>query len=240
MSATEINIMAIIVAGGSGRRFGSGLPKQYCLLEGRPVVMHTIERMRQILKQYSCEDNIILAIHPECLDLWENLCRKHRFESPRVVFGGDTRWQTVRNSLESLSSDFEGIVLVHDAARPLIFHEVAQRLIDALKAGADGAVPAVAVSDSLRMLPVGSEDNPYGSHAVDRSLFLSVQTPQAFDSRLLRLAYCRPYCEEMTDDASVMELAGFDRIATVEGDPRTLKITHPADIATVTFYLRNL
>lgn len=231
--------MAVVVAGGSGRRFGGELPKQYCLLEGRPVVMHTIERMRRALLPYGCADNVVLAIHPDCKELWDDLCREYRFESPRVVFGGETRWHTVSNSLQTVPDGFDGIVLVHDAARPLVSPEVTGRLVEAVMAGAQGAVPVVAVTDSLRRVAEDADD-AFGSSSVDRSLFRAVQTPQAFDCKLLRIAYSRPYRDVMTDDASVMELAGFDRIATVEGDARTLKITHPADIATAAFYLTSI
>ena len=231
-------ITAVIVAGGSGRRFGSDLPKQYCELEHRPVVMLTIERMREALNRYSCADNIILAIHPDCHELWESLCQRHGFQSPQITYGGATRWQTVRNSFEAIVDDFDGIILVHDAARPLLYADVVDRLVEAVESGAQGVVPGVAVSDSLRQTADDSDD-PFGSRAVDRSRFRAVQTPQAFDADLLRRAYRMPYNDRMTDDASVMEFAGFDRIATVEGDPRTLKITNPADIATVAFYLRN-
>lgn len=239
----QCKVLAIIVAGGSGLRFGGEMPKQYCDLDGRPVVMHTIEQMRLALQRLntdgpaSVDDNVILAIHPDCQELWQKLCLQHHFRSPRVVFGGATRWQTVSNALQSIPESFDGIILIHDAARPIINPQVVKDLVAAVEEGCDGAVPAVKVTDSLRQ--VAECPDTAGSKAVDRNLFRAVQTPQAFDSGRLRQAYSLPYQTIMTDDASVMEIAGFNRIALVEGDERTLKITHPADIATVAYYLRN-
>lgn len=209
------------------------MPKQFCDLCGRPVVMLTIDRVR---KSLPAESNILLVVSEPMIGLWKDLCRVHSFESPEVIVGGSTRWQSVRNAIGAICvPDKPGdVILVHDAARPLISPAVVGNLIEAIAAGADGAVPTVAVTDSIRLV---NQDGT--TTAVDRSLYRAVQTPQAFPAETLRRAYSLPYSPLMTDDASVCEAAGFTNIVIVEGDHRTLKITHPADMATVAHFMNN-
>lgn len=226
-------IFCIIVAAGTGSRFGADLPKQFCDLNGLPVVMHTINRLRASLPSGS---ELLLVISDQMRSLWDELCRRHAFESPRLVSGGATRWQSVANALSVLPDDdatADRVVMVHDAARPFVTKEVVDRLAEAVTVGGgDGAVPAVAVTDSMRIL-----GNDSTSSAVDRSRYRAVQTPQAFKLSTLKKAYLTSYSPAMTDDASVCEAAGMTAITMVEGDHRTLKITHPADMATVTYYM---
>ena len=221
------DIAIIIVAAGNGSRFGSELPKQYCQLGGRPVVMHSIERFRLFLP----DARIVLVLSEDRIDFWKNLCREQGFISPQVVSGGKTRWESVKNALESLDQEVK-TVMVHDGARPLVSRDVLCRLIDCLDKGAEGALPVIPLTDSIRQL------NPDGSsNAVDRSRYVAVQTPQAFPLHLLKESYRQPYCGTMTDDASVMEAAGHFDIRLVEGDEATLKITRPADILIAGLYL---
>ncbi len=211
----------IIVAAGSGSRFGSELPKQFCRLGGLPVVMHSINRFRE----YLGDARIVLVLSPDRMEYWKELCAEYSFTSPDVVAGGRTRWESVKNALSILDS-LLGTVLVHDAARPLVSRRVVDNLLDELDNGAEGALPVLPMTDSLRHL------NPDGSsNAVDRSRYVAVQTPQAFPLRFLADAYNQPYCGTMTDDASVMEAAGHFDIRLVKGDEATLKITRPIDLA---------
>lgn len=183
--------------------------------------MHAINALRHALPEASCA--IVLAA--DRVDFWRELCREHRFDSPAVIVGGDTRWQSVKNALDAAPAEAE-VVAIHDGARPLPSATVIQAVTDALtEPTVHGAVPAVAVTDSLRM--VTSE----GSKPVDRSLLRAVQTPQVFRAELLRRAYQLPYQPTFTDDASVMEAAGFSAIALTPGSPDNLKITNPRDIA---------
>lgn len=222
-------IYAIIVAAGSGSRFGSALPKQFCRLMGRPVVMTAIDRIRQAVPGV----DVRLVLSEAFMDLWQAMCREAGFASPQTVAGGDSRWASVRNALETIPhSGGDAVVMVHDAARPLITRHVADRLLEALADGHDGAVPCVAVVDSIRHLrPDGS------SVAVARSDYRCVQTPQAFMLEDLRRAYAMGYSPEMTDDASVMEAAGMKDIALVDGDDVLMKITRPGDLECVERYL---
>lgn len=226
---TDCHIRFIIVAAGSGSRFGHDLPKQFHLLGGRPVLMTTIERVREAAPHSS----IMLVLSREHEDLWQSLCREHSFDSPVIVYGGATRWESVRNALQAITDCTDNeIVMVHDGARPLLHASVVRALERKIQSGADGAIPAVPVTDSLRVItPEG------GSESVFRSDFRAVQTPQAFPLRLLRQAYDCPYSPLMTDDASVVEAAGLRDIRLVEGSPDTLKITRPADLAAAEYIL---
>lgn len=211
----------IIVAAGSGSRFGAALPKQFCMMGERPVVMETIDRMRR----FGGEDaEVILVISPEMDGAWRQMCAERGFLSPAVVYGGATRWESVRNALAHPAAAAASVITVHDGARPLLTAPLLARVLD-IAPDAAGNIPAVAVTDSLRRIGPGGS-----SAAVDRSEFRAVQTPQAFRGDLLRRAYRLPYSPEFTDDASVMEAAGFTRLDIVEGHPANIKITHPGDI----------
>lgn len=185
------------------------------------MVMHAIEALRHTLPQASCA----IVLSSDRVNFWHKLCRHHQFDSPAVVIGGDTRWQSVRNALDAAPADAE-LVAIHDGARPLPSSALILAAANALSEPAvQGAVPAVAVTDSLRMV------TDSGSQPVDRSLLRAVQTPQVFRATLLQQAYQLPYQPSFTDDASVMEAAGFTAITLTPGSPDNIKITNPRDIA---------
>ncbi|MDE6100566.1 MAG: 2-C-methyl-D-erythritol 4-phosphate cytidylyltransferase [Paramuribaculum sp.] len=217
----------VIVAAGSGSRYGSELPKQFCLLEGEPVVVHAIRRFHQSVPFAQ----IIVVVAADRKEFWENLSRENNIDYTQTAIGGKTRWESVRNALEMIDDSTETL-LIHDGARPLVESEVIYRLLDAIKGGAEGALPVMPMVDSLRKL------TEKGSMAVDRSLYQAVQTPQAFSAALLKSAYRLPYSPVMTDDASVMENAGHMKMALVDGSEKTLKITRPIDMEAASFYLR--
>lgn len=219
------HIYNIIVAAGSGSRFGAELPKQYCLLNNRPVLMHTIENMREALPN----SHILLVLNKDFVDYWAELCDTYSFKSPKVVVGGDTRWQSVKNAINEIPLTAR-IITVHDGARPIIDKNMVKRLIDALD-DACGAIPVVAVTDSLRLMKNSS------SRPVDRALYHAVQTPQAFHAKILVEAYSLPYDATFTDDASVVAALGND-VVLVEGDTYNIKITHPLDIEIAQLYMR--
>ena len=219
------HIYNIIVAAGSGSRFGAALPKQYCLMNGRPVLMHTIENMRRALPQ----SQIVLVLNRDFVDYWTELCVKYSFISPKVVEGGDTRWQSVKNAIDEIPADAQ-VITVHDGARPIVSPAMVERLISALD-DAVGAIPVVSVTDSLRQIVES------GSSPVDRSLYKAVQTPQAFHADKLIEAYSLPFDATFTDDASVLAALGYD-VALVEGDTYNIKITNQLDIEIAQLYLR--
>ncbi|MBR3766018.1 MAG: 2-C-methyl-D-erythritol 4-phosphate cytidylyltransferase [Muribaculaceae bacterium] len=219
------HIYNIIVAAGSGSRFGAALPKQYCLMNGRPVLMHTIENMRVALP----DSHIVLVLNKDFVDYWAELCEQYSFESPCVVVGGDSRWQSVKNAIDTIPDDAE-VITVHDGARPIVDRMMVERLIAALN-DAPGAIPVVSVTDSLRQV------NEQGSVPVDRALYKAVQTPQVFQAEKLIEAYSLPFTPTFTDDASVMAAMGYE-VALVEGDTYNIKITNPIDIEIAQLYLR--
>ena len=220
--------LAIIVAGGSGTRFGAQLPKQFLELKGRPILMHTIEAFGHC---GDCSFDIVVTLPADQMDLWQQLCHKYGFDLPhRVVPGGETRWHSVKNALDSIQdiNDVD-IIAVHDGVRPLVTVELIGRTIETARR--DGAaIPVVTLNDSVRQ--VKGEI----SHALDRSTLRAVQTPQAFDARLLHDAYSLPYQPTFTDDASVVECAGH-LVTLVEGDPHNMKITRPMDLALAEYLL---
>ena len=214
----------IVVAAGSGSRFGGDLPKQFCLLSGKPVLEHTIEVFRRALP---CAD-ITLVLSPWGRDYWHDYCERAGYVSPAVVIGGDTRTRSVASALETLAlahvSEHD-VVLVHDGARPLVPGAVIHRVAEAVDDRC-GAVPVVLPVDSLRI--VSGEE----SRTVDRSAYRAVQTPQGFPFGPLYEAYRHALLADgtFTDDASVYEAArGVVRL--VPGSPLNLKITNPDDIA---------
>ena len=224
--------IAIIVAGGSGTRFGAQLPKQFLDLGGKPILMRTIEVFELAL--IDSDHDIIVTLPEEQMGLWHDLCREHGFTVPhRVVPGGETRWHSVKNALDSIS-DLAGVdvIAVHDGVRPLASAQLIDRcLTTARRQGS--AIPVVPLNDSVRQMDADGR-----SRALDRSSLRAVQTPQVFDARLLMEAYRQPYDPTFTDDASVVERHGHD-VTLVDGDPVNLKITRPMDLVVAEYLLNN-
>lgn len=219
------NTYAIIVAGGSGTRMQAIVPKQFLLLNGRPVLMYTIEAFNQS----AYRPQIILVLHPNFHTYWQELCRGHQFTIPhQLVSGGETRFHSVKNGLELV--DDAGIVAVQDAVRPL----TGVSIIDAAYAQAQeygNAVTAVKSRDSVRSLRNGR------SASLLRDEIYLVQTPQTFKAIVLKKAYLQPFNEGFTDDASVAEKDGAT-IHLTEGSYTNLKITYPEDIAIAEMLLK--
>ncbi len=223
---SENDILHIVVAGGSGSRFGSDLPKQFCDLDGRPVLMETIDRLRR----YGRGGKVVAVINRDMRHLWEEMCREHGFEIPPMADGGATRFHSVRNAIEAFGVGARWIT-VHDGARPNVGEAVISGVLDALESGAKAVVPAIPLTDSVRMVCAG------GSSAVDRGYLRAVQTPQGFDGELLRRAYSADYREEFTDDASVVE-ASDASVTLTAASPYNIKITHAPDIDVVRLYMK--
>ncbi|MDE5930325.1 MAG: 2-C-methyl-D-erythritol 4-phosphate cytidylyltransferase [Muribaculaceae bacterium] len=231
MDGNTVREHIIIVAAGTGSRFGASVPKQYCSLAGEPVLLHTLRCLSRIMP----DAGQILVISEEMESLWLDLCRRYGFDSPDYVFGGPTRFHSVKSAIDRLEQYAapDDYVFVHDAARPIVRIEVIDRLRESLAAGmSPGCVPVVAMSDSLRrILSDGT------TQAVDRSLFRAVQTPQAFRMKILAEAYRQQFDSLFTDDASVVERYTDRHIDTVEGSPDTLKITNARDLTFVSTLL---
>lgn len=213
----------IIVAGGSGSRFGSAVPKQFLELAGKPVLMLTIDAFEQALAQKSHEITVVL---PQAqIGYWQQLCKSYGFATAhKVVAGGNTRFESVKNGLGSFGSfAAEDLVAVHDGVRPLVTPRVIADTF-AMAAEKGSAIPVVRVVDSVRLL---GDDGK--SEAMDRSKLRAVQTPQTFNAQMLSAAYDVDYDPLFTDDASVFERAGHE-VWLCYGDERNLKITHKLDL----------
>lgn len=217
---------AIIVAGGSGTRMEAEFPKQFMLLNKKPVLLYSIEAFYS----YSNEIRLILVLHPDYIRHWKKLCVDFRVNIPvQVVVGGSTRFQSVKNGLSAV--DNVGLVAVHDAARPLINPSFVKKLfLEAEKSGS--SVPGIAINDTIRQFDGKT------SVQLDRNALRAMQTPQVFKVSELQSAYKQSYTELFTDDASVMQLAGYTLNIT-EGLPINLKITYPHDIVLAEAILAN-
>lgn len=208
---------ALIVAGGIGNRMKGTIPKQFLELEGRPVLMHTFDCFRN----YDPEIKFILVLPGNQFEFWKDLCGKYQFQiKHKLVFGGKTRFQSVKNGLELISE--EGIVFIHDGVRPLVSKRTIHNCYNAAMATGN-ALPVIPVTESVRFAD-SNKNKP-----VDRSKYFLVQTPQTFQSMLIKDAYNHATANNFTDDASVLEQYG-QSIKLVEGNRENIKITWPEDL----------
>ena len=207
----------IIVAGGSGRRMGGALPKQFMMLDNEPILARSINRMHEALPAAE----IVVVLPEEHVELWKNLAARFDVARHKIALGGKERFHSVKNGLAALSDEV-AIVGIHDAVRPLASKKLIIKLF--LEAENNTAViPVVAPIDSYRIV---EGDN---SRIIDRSVLRMVQTPQVFQAEALRKAYEQPFSSTFTDDASVMEAAGH-KVTLVEGERENIKITTPSDM----------
>ena len=210
----------IIVAGGKGQRMGSSVPKQFLLLCGKPVLMHTIEAFHS----YSTSLEIILVLPEEQQTHWKELCEEYGFTTPHtVVSGGSTRFESSRNGISVIPDDADGVVGIHDGVRPLVSAAVIDRCYESARENY-ATIPVMPLTDTLRF--VG--ESGCGRNVL-RSDYVIVQTPQVFDIALAKRAFSLPYKESFTDDASVVEDLGC-QVSVVEGCRENIKLTTPFDM----------
>jgi 2-C-methyl-D-erythritol 4-phosphate cytidylyltransferase len=217
---------ALLVAAGAGARLGLDRPKAFAPLAGRPLLAESLDR----LDRCPWVDAIVVAAPPG----WEEpvILLSEELAAEKVVScvtGGATRAESVRLALADVTDDAL-VVLVHDAARPLLEDAVVERVLGPLSEGYDGVVPALPIPDTVKRV----EGNVV-VETVDRGSLVAAQTPQAFLAHSLRTAVRGPL-EDATDCAALVERAG-GRIAVVEGDPRLLKVTTAADLELVASWL---
>jgi len=217
---------AIIVAGGSGKRMHSAVPKQFLLLNGIPVLMHTINAFHHSQTQ----PQIVVVLHPDSHSYWNELCAEHNFTIPhQLINGGEARFHSVRNGINAIEAD-DAIIAIHDAVRPLVAKEIIDESYDcAEKYG--NAIVAIKSRDSVRQI----KDNR--SQSLNRDEIYLIQTPQTFQAAQLKKAYLQPYQNSFTDDASVVEQTGVN-INLIGGSYQNIKITFPEDIAIAEFLLK--
>jgi len=208
----------IIVAGGSGKRMDTTIPKQFLFLNGKPVLMHTIENF------YSFDDtlSIILVLPKEHIPFWKTLCHNHSFTIPhKIIHGGSERFYSVNNAILLLPHT-ENLVAIHDGVRPLVSHETIRTAFDTAKQYGN-AVPVTPIIESVRQITSS------GNKIINRSKLQLIQTPQVFKCNLICKAYAQGYSSTYTDDASVLERMG-EKIILIQGNPENIKITRPIDL----------
>jgi 2-C-methyl-D-erythritol 4-phosphate cytidylyltransferase len=208
---------AVIVAAGSGSRMGGDLPKQFLIINEKPVLYYTLQTF---LNSYN-DMQVILVLPVDYTDMGQEIIDawfdKDRI---RITAGGDTRFQSVKNGLQMVDGD--AIIFVHDGVRCLLSEQLIHKCYEsAVENGT--AIPVVPSKDSVRFL------HDSGSEAVDRNKVMLVQTPQTFHSKILVPAFQIDYKEKFTDEATVAEAFGI-KVILVDGEENNIKITRPIDL----------
>lgn len=215
---------AIIVGGGSGKRMQQAIAKQFLLLKGKPILMHTLS----VFNASSFKPALIVVLPADLHKHWQELCITHNFTIPHTIInGGEERFHSVRNGLMAIKGD--GIVAVHDAVRPLVSPKLITTTYETAEREGN-AVTCIKPSDSIRKI------KKVGSKILNRDKVVLIQTPQTFEISQLRKAYQQHYKPKFTDDASVVEKAGF-KINLIEGERHNIKITYPEDLELANFLL---
>ena len=215
---------AILVAGGKGSRMGGTIAKQYLPIGGLPILMQTL----QVFHRLDAEIDLILVIPGSDFDFWKNLCQTYHFSVPhRVIAGGSSRFQSVRNGIHALVDSTE-LVAIHDAVRPFVDPKVIlESFTIAQQSGS--AIAVVPLKDSIRKI---SEDGR--SYFQERQYFRLVQTPQTFQVSKIKAAFEVVELPHFTDDATVYEHQGW-QVELIEGNPENIKITTPEDMVYAEF-----
>ncbi len=217
----------IILAGGKGLRMGSDIPKQFLPIGGMPVLMHTLKRFRE----YSKELKIILVLPKQQQAYWQTLCEEYHFQEDYLIAnGGETRFHSIKNGLQLIPDDAQGLVGVHDGVRPFPSVEVIRNCYETARREGS-AIPVIPVVETIRHLEgitQRSKVKGQRSRTVPRDEYRLVQTPQVFDIQLHKKAYAQDYRDSFTDDASVVESMGH-AVALVDGNRENIKITTPFD-----------
>jgi len=222
-----MNEYVIIVAGGSGSRMNSDIPKQYLLLHEKPIIIHTIQKFYD----YNSSIKVICCVHKDYITE-VTIMMSHYFSDKKIMIteGGETRFHSVKNGLNQIN-ETESLVAIHDAARPLVAVATIQQAFASAKTHGSG-IPVVSVNESIRLI----EKN--NSKAVNRNDYKIVQTPQCFQTGLIKNAFEVEYNNAFTDDATVFEFAGND-ISLTEGNSENIKITLPNDLSIAETLIKN-
>lgn len=206
----------IITAGGIGKRMGGDQPKQFLMLGGKPVLMHTIER----LFQFDAAMQLIITLPENHISTWKQLCETFAFTiQHEIVAGGKERFHSIQNALPLCIGE---IIAVHDGVRPFVSNETLQHLFSTVLEK-KAVIPVVLPKESMRKVEGET------SHAVERAAYRVVQTPQVFTAEILRQAYQQVYTDFITDDASLVEQLGV-AIYLVDGNDENIKLTSPIDL----------
>ncbi|TXE03283.1 2-C-methyl-D-erythritol 4-phosphate cytidylyltransferase [Algoriphagus aquimarinus] len=213
------NKAAILVAGGRGTRMGGPIAKQYLPVAGQPVLMRTLS----VFYQVDPSIDLILVLPESDFSYWEELCAEYRFTIPhRLVAGGNSRFQSVRNGLSSLDSNTK-LVAIHDGVRPFVSQKVIEESFEVAER-AGSAIAVIALKDSIRKL---KDDGK--SFYEERQYYRLVQTPQTFQVEKIKKAFAVTELQQFTDDATVYENQGW-QVTLISGNPENIKITTPEDM----------
>jgi 2-C-methyl-D-erythritol 4-phosphate cytidylyltransferase len=217
-----MNKYAVIVAGGSGTRMQSDIPKQFLIVKGKPILYYSIN----IFLQAYTDCNIILVLAEEHISKGQEIVDAFfDYKKITITSGGHTRFHSVQNGLK-LINDENAIIFVHDAARPMLSKAVISRCY-AMAMESGSAIPVIDCKDSVRVI------TNEGNEAMDRSVIKLVQTPQVFHSKIILPAFLNiDFKDKFTDEASVVEAFGL-KVSLVQGDETNIKITKPIDILIV-------
>ena len=215
---------AIIVAGGTGQRMGTLVPKQFLIIDGKTILLHTIG---QFVAAFADIHFVIVLPEGYIQEGQAIIASSGLTQHFQFVAGGDTRFQSVKNGLAHVEAD--AIVFVHDAVRCLLTPALIQRCYQqAVEKGS--AIPAVSSTDTIRIIE-GTQH-----HVVDRSNVMMIQTPQTFNAALLIKAFEQAYQPDFTDEANVLEASGTE-VFLIDGEFENIKITRPLDLAIATYIL---
>lgn len=208
---------AIIVAGGSGQRMESSIPKQFLKINNDVILMKSI----RAFYNFDNEIDIVVALPENQIAYWKNICAEKKFTiKHKIVSGGNTRYQSVKNALKQIN--YDGIVAIHDGVRPLVSQNTIDTVFNIASINGN-AVPYIDSIDSLRKVDL-EKNCP-----VDRNKYKQIQTPQAFNCKLIKKAYEQDWEESFTDDASVLEKLN-KKINLVPGNRENIKITNQVDL----------
>ena len=208
----------VIVAGGSGERMKSDIPKQFIEVGGIPIIIHTLNIFAHAIPDIE----FIIVVNPKWIQLWKMICENHNIDNSFITIeGGPTRFHSVKNGLSKINN-LNSLVAIHDAVRPFVSKEVIRVCFKEAELFGN-AVPVVPIHDSVR------KKTGAFNEAIDRKKLWIVQTPQCFQTSLIKKAYLQNYDEKFTDDAIVLENTGM-QIRFVDGNLENIKITKPTDI----------
>lgn len=214
----------IITAGGIGKRMGAKIPKQFIRVADLPILMHSIK----CFHSFDATSQIIVTLPEDWINYWEDLITEFQFEiAHTIITGGVERYDSIKNALNHCQYEIIG---VHDGVRPLVSHATIERCLQVTKEKGS-AIPTLPLKESLRKLTAS------GSKSVERKNYLSVQTPQFFQAEMLKNAYKIPFHNGITDDASLVEEAGYS-ITITDGNEENIKVTTPIDLQLVQLFLK--
>jgi 2-C-methyl-D-erythritol 4-phosphate cytidylyltransferase len=218
---------ALIVAGGSGKRLQTEIPKQFIYICGKPFILHTIDAFIRA----DSHIEFIVVINEKFFDYWEKICRKITYASNyKTAIGGPERFHSVKNGLAKIP-DSESLVAIHDAVRPFISEKIITKAYKEAEIHGN-AIPYVKINDTVRI------KNGTFNETFNREQLAIIQTPQCFKTSLIKEAYRQNYDERFTDDAIVLETTG-QQIRLIDGDVRNIKITHASDLIIAEAFLKS-